>query len=209
MHTPIRHIDHIIYAVPDLESGSDRIESMLGIRPVPGGRHPGYGTHNALLSLGPDTYFEVMAPDPERQASDRPILFGLETLESPRLLTWVLRAENLEQTLAEAPDIGLGPAVDGHRDNPDGSRVAWTVTDPGAFPMGGVLPFLISWGNTPHPSTALPEAGSLQELRIAHPEPVRVRQALAKLGMAIPVTHAPQAGLTALIRTPGGLVEIG
>lgn len=32
------------------------------MRPVYGGRHPGAGTQNALLSLGPRSYMEILAP---------------------------------------------------------------------------------------------------------------------------------------------------
>lgn len=48
-------VDHLIYAVADLEAGRDTFEPMLGVRPVIGGRNPQYGTHNAQLSLGPAT----------------------------------------------------------------------------------------------------------------------------------------------------------
>ena len=44
-------IDHIIVIAPDLEQGMDHAEAVLGVRPVRAGRHPAFGTHNALLSL--------------------------------------------------------------------------------------------------------------------------------------------------------------
>ena len=45
-------IDHLVYAVPDLEKAIKEIEKKFGIAPVKGGQHKSQGTHNALLNLG-------------------------------------------------------------------------------------------------------------------------------------------------------------
>ena len=52
-------LDHLMYAVPDLELGMQQIHELTGIKPVMGGSHPGVGTRNALLSFSADQYLEI------------------------------------------------------------------------------------------------------------------------------------------------------
>ena len=90
-------IDHLVIGAADLASGARHVENLLGVPLSPGGRHGHMGTHNRLLKLGPTSYLEVIAVDPEAAPPGRPRWFGLdrpETVarlgEGPCLLTWVV-----------------------------------------------------------------------------------------------------------------------
>src|SRR5438132_281047 len=95
-------VDHIVYATPDLQAGIDALEKRLGIRATAGGRHPGRGTQNALIALGPATYIEIIGPDPDqpKPAAGRP--FGLDALAAPKVMAWAAKAHNLDQIVADA-----------------------------------------------------------------------------------------------------------
>lgn len=203
------NVDHLLYAVTDLEAGCDEIERVLGVRPVAGGRHPRYGTHNALLSLGPATYLEVIAPDPGLAVPERGVLFPGQAGPG-RIVTWVLRSESIDETAAAAVagGVGLGPVESGRRENPDGTTLSWKLSDPYAMPYGGAVPFLIHWGDTPHPAATAPRGGELIGLRIEHDAPEPLREALSVLGVEMDVRNGDRFRLIARIRTATGEVEL-
>lgn len=207
---PPPDVDHLVYAVPDLRSGIEAVERVLGVRAEVGGRHPRYGTHNALLSLGPATYLEIVSADPElpRPARGRP--FGVDAPGLPRLATWVLRDEAIEERAARAAAAGLalGAVQGGERARPDGSMVRWRLTDPYAMPVDGLVPFLIAWGSTPHPGSSAPAVGTLIGLRAEHPLPDPLRQAFAALGIDLDVAAAPRPGLVATLKVGDRVVEL-
>ena len=201
-------IDHLLYACCELQRGMDEIESLLGVRPVKGGHHPLFGTHNALLALGPGIYLEIIARDPDLPAPERGALVDMPPGTASRLLTWALRTESIRKMVfdAQQSEIGIGNVETGSRTNPDGSTLRWELTDPRAMPMNGAVPFLISWGNTTHPSTTAPPGGRLVELVIEHPEADRVRRALSALKANTEAIAGDEFRITAKIRTRNGLV---
>ena len=203
-------VDHLLYASASLERGMDEIESLLGVRPVPGGHHPQYGTHNALLSLGPGTYLEVIARDPQLSAPPGGALVDIPANAESRLITWVYRVADIEGVASAATSaaIGLGNVESGSRKKPDGSKISWQLTNPYAMPMDGAVPFLINWGNTVHPSAVVPSGGRLVELVIEHPEPDQIRSALSILGAEIKVVKSDEYRLTAKIESETGLVTL-
>ena len=114
-------IDHLVYAVPDLAAGVDAMERLLGVRPAPGGQHPGWGTANALLALGPTMYLEVIGPDPDQPPHPRP--FGVDPLRPGRLAGWAVKTADLDARIRASAARGYHPGrvFPGSRRRPDGT----------------------------------------------------------------------------------------
>jgi len=206
----IERVDHLVYAVPACEAAVDGLEAALGVRAAAGGRHPVEGTRNFLMALGPASYLEIVGPDESSPAPARPRWFGIDVLRQPRLVAWAARGKDLGRIVAGAVAAGvrLGPVGSGSRERADGQLLSWRFTDPRVVVEGGVVPFFIDWGQTPHPAGSAPQGVTLEGLRAEHPEPGRVRKTLGALGLDLPVSLGPKASLRATLQTPRGRIEL-
>lgn len=197
--------DHLVYVVPDLGLAVCEMEARFGVPFTPGGSHPGLGTRNALLRIGPSIYLELLGPDPAQPRPSSGLWFGAEGAARDSLATWCARSGNLAG-LAEGPGENLvGPVRAMSRTTPAGARLAWTLTMPVVPPRhGGVVPFFIDWGETAHPCTALHDYGvRLRALRGRHPDPEAVWSDLRALGVTLDVQRGSPA-LEAYLEVPGG-----
>ncbi|GAA4616072.1 VOC family protein [Saccharopolyspora hordei] len=201
-------LDHLVYGVPDLLAGVRAVADLLGVAPVPGGRHPDNGTQNYLVGLGGRAYLEIIGPDPA--ATRPPTVFGLATLTVPRLLTWAIRANGLDRAVSEARAAGHDPgeALSMSRRTPDGKLLEWRLAKREPNPRHGLVPFLIDWGGTPHPADSdLPQV-RLRSLRGEHPDPEPVRADLRAVGAHLDVTRGDVPALRAEIDTSTGRIEL-
>jgi len=209
MKASLPTIDHLVYASSDLQDAIRRLEALLGVAAAIGGQHPKWRTQNALISLGPQTYLEIMGPDNSPPDPQSPRPFVLDELATPRLITWVVRGDDLEETVAIARREGLdlGEIQPGSRTKPDGSVLRWKMTDLTKDRKGGAIPYFIDWGHTPHPAASAPAGCRLQELTIFHPEAERISYLLSKLGITQKVEKGPLA-LEATILSPKGHIVL-
>jgi len=203
-------LDHILWAVPDLEAGMAEMEKRIGIAPQVGGRHPGVGTHNALLSMGEKSYLEVIAPDPTQ---DRFSSFGtlIKGIDKPRLVTWAARTRDARKLAEQAKQQGLLPGVvlALSRRRPDGTSVSWRTLTIGGHPYGPLVPFFIEWRSDEHPADISPVGCKLIDFSLESPDPQGLGFVLAGLGLELPISEAPKARLKAVLDTPKGRITLG
>lgn len=206
----LARIDHLVYATGDLDRGVTEIDRLLGVRAGAGGRHPTWGTRNALAALGPESYLEIIAPDPEHspRTGERP--FGLDRPGPSRLVGWAAKATAIGRLRAAATQRGvpLGEAQSGSRQRPDGTLLSWTLTDLRCVIAGGIIPFFIDWGQSPHPASTAAAGATLMRLRAEHPNPSPVREMLRGFSLPMSVATGPVPALIAEIDCPKGRVVL-
>lgn len=206
----LQKIDHLVFATRDLAGTVTGLERQLGVRATPGGQHPGRGTRNFLMSLGPAVYLEIIGPDPDQPAPASPRSFGIDALTEPRLVTWAAHDSDLPRVLRDAASHGvsLGPIDKGSRQRPDGVLLKWQYTSPRTVIADGIVPFFIDWGASEHPARTAAQGATLISLRAEHPDAERVQRLLNGLGLELSVTRGPRPALIATIDSPRGRQEL-
>ncbi len=136
----IKGIDHIVIAVRDLAAASDDY-ARLGFTVTPGGEHTGGATHNALISFGDGSYFELIAfREPDRPQEHK---WWATFAKGEGTVDFALLAADVAAEAARLSGAGIdidGPQ-DGGRLRPDGERIAWRNL--GLAAAGSPLPFVI------------------------------------------------------------------
>jgi hypothetical protein len=204
----LARVDHLVYACAELERGIKEIEQTLGVRAIPGGRHPMWSTHNALAGLGARSYLEIIAPDPDSTPTSRPRPFGLDAAGRSHLAAWAAsgREPHAWRNEAVRGGVHLGAIQPGSRRRADGVMLEWQLSDLRCVLGDGIVPFLIDWGASPHPSLTAPKGAVLEGLRAEHPDPEGVRGMLSALGLDLQVDAGPRPVLLAKIRCRAGVV---
>jgi catechol 2,3-dioxygenase-like lactoylglutathione lyase family enzyme len=207
-------LDHLLLGCSDLDAGIAFVEKHTGVKPALGGVHPGRGTRNALLALGPLHYLEVIAPDPAQSEvpkvrAELPAM--LKKLASPTLVDWAVHtsdivgvAERWEK--AHVPFQGPTP---GSRARPDGKMLHWQTLNV-VDDRDGLIPFFIQWGaDTTHPSVDAPSGCKLESFAVVTSESARLEAEFEKLGISVEVASGKTACLRAKIAGPRGMMLLG
>jgi len=188
-------LDHILLGAADLDAGVADIEKKSGVRGAGGGSHPDGGTQNALLSLGPERYLEIVAPDPQQSDSHTARLQKLLEAAAGRLLGWGVHTKDIESLARRLRDAGIPAAgpKDGSRVRPDGKVLHWRTVNL-SDNRAGLLPFFIEWGSdTVHPSVDAPAGCKLTSFEVESQDDTRLREMFQKMGIEVTVRRG--AGL--------------
>jgi hypothetical protein len=206
--------DHILIGASNLEAAIDWFEKTTGVRPSLGGRHPGRGTRNALVSLGKPHYLELIAPDSQQTTTDSAWLTErvnkLRAMPGPRAFNWAVSTHDMEATRRTVERAGLkfmGPAP-GSRKRPDGRVLEWsslTLADDD----NGLIPFFIQWGpQSLHPSEDSPQGCTLESLRLISPNPKKLDATLRALGIRADVRQGAAPSMAVALNTPKGVLDL-
>ncbi len=167
------YLDHIVIGAETIRQGVDYIQEEFGVDVPEGGEHPRMGTHNHLMKLGENLFFEIIAIDPEASVPKRPRWFDLDNpyiqaqlRTKPRLLTWVINTPDIK-SLLKGNSFSFGLLEPMSR-----GALKWLVTIPedGRLLGAGLIPTIIQWQEDFHPAAQMPDLGcSLLSLEIFHP----------------------------------------
>lgn len=207
-------IDHFAIGAANLDQGVTAMEAKLGVTVPRGGKHDAMSTHNCVMQAGNESFFELIAIDPDAPADPgRTRWFTLDDpatqarlAERPRALCWVVGTDDLDGVIAASP-VDLGEVVLFTR----GDR-SWRLTVPkdGSLPMGGLLPAFIEWSPGPHPSTGQQDLGvRLEKVQLSHPDPEQLTALLTTLQVDhLADVHKGEMGLSFAMQTPKGNVVL-
>lgn len=133
-------IDHLVIVVSNLEAAAEDYRS-LGFTVVPGGRHPGVGTYNALIAFSDSSYIELIGFY-EPRADHR---WWAPLQRGGGLVDFCLQTDDLAGDLQALRGAGvdIGEPEPRNRTRPDGVEIRWTFAL-ARGPHRGVAPFIIA-----------------------------------------------------------------
>ena len=198
-------VDHVIIGIRSLDAGIKEFTDRTGVTPVRGGRHPGAGTENALVSLGNGVYLEIIAVVPGDTPARWASLLGMERLTAAG---WAIQTKNAAAIVDRLKTAGvphMGPTP-GSRETPDGKLLTWQSAAVGG-PGLEAAPFLIEWGaGTTHPSKSAPGGCVLTRMSLADPGHAKLNQYFTLVGLGFSAEPGSARGLSFTLTCPKGVV---
>jgi hypothetical protein len=201
-------VDHLVWFSPDLAAGEAFFARRLDRPPAYGGVHPGDATRNSLVSLGEETYIEILAPDPAQDSAR--LDAELKTLKRGGLYHWAAGGVDLEALIRRARRAGLeaSEVVTGGRTRPDGSRLGWRLAGIRNHAFGALVPFFIDWTGSAHPAAGAPRGGRLGGFEVRTPEARALTALFAALGLDIEAREGKRAEIVATVAAESGSHEL-
>ena len=89
------------------------------------------------------------------------------------------------------------------RATPTGAVLRWRHDPLGAV-AGGLVPFLISWGDTEHPARSAPLSSHPESFHLQHPDPASLAPLLTALDADAQIRPAAAPALIAHLSGPNG-----
>ena len=201
-------VDHLVWFSPDLAAGDAYFTERLDRPPAYGGVHPGGATRNSLVSLGNETYIEILAPDPAQESNC--LDTELQALKGDGLYHWAAGGIDLDTVVKRARRAGLeaSDVVSGGRTMPDGRWLGWRLAGIRNHPFGALVPFFIDWTDSSHPAANAPRGGRLAAFEIRTPEAAALKRLFTAIGLDLEAREAETVSIVATITSKSGTHEL-
>lgn len=200
-------LDHLVWAVPDLDLAIKEIEAATTIKATVGGSHPNHGTCNALISMGEGIYFEILARDKSLPAGE--LAKFCQNLTKPNLVTWVVRTSNIPEVIKQVEKLGYTSVVkEMNRLKPNGEKLQWQLLWLKGHEGGNFVPLVIDWQNSRHPSLDAPPGLKLISFRIEAIDPKPLERIFSSLSIDVELKSSSQNRMVAIIDSPKGKIEL-
>jgi hypothetical protein len=206
-------IDHVIYAVDDLDAAGAVLFDREGLASLQGGRHEGWGTANRIVPLG-ESYLELIAvvdvDEAEQSEFGRAVRRAL-TEEHP-LVGWVVATDDIDG-VAKRLELEV---EEKSRETVDGSTLSWRLAGLERAMKTGALPFFVQWDVPPerHPGAAEvrheADPRGIAWVEVSTDEPDEVRDWLGETdGLSLRTRDGDPALAAVAIETGGGEIVLG
>jgi Glyoxalase-like domain len=207
-------IDHVIYAVDDLDTAGAALFDREGLASVPGGRHAGWGTENRIVPLG-KSFLELIAvvdvDEAEGSGFGRAVRRALT--EDHPLVGWVVATDDIDG-VAKRLDLDV---EEKSRETADGSTLSWRLAGLDRAMKTGALPFFVQWDVPAEGQPGAAEVTHEADVRgiawveVCAGDPDEVREWLGDDADNLPVriTDGDPGLAAAAIETDGGEIVLG
>lgn len=203
-------LSQIIVGVTDLDAATARFQA-LGFEVLDGGVHPGVGTANRVIPLGPQ-YIELLGVvDTQlarRHEYGRSLLRA--TADGDRLVRWSLRTDAITDVAAR-----LGITLESRRRaRPDGELLTWRAAGLALALADATLPFFMEWDHAEqYPGVMSPThpngARGATALTVTPRDVDRFRQWTAGAEAPLELVNAAEPGLWSVtVETDGDALVI-
>jgi hypothetical protein len=142
-------IDHIVFGALSLEEGTQFIEKKLDTKLSNIGYHDFMGTHNRVLKIGKNIYFEVIAIDPKSKRPNHERWFNLDNKrlqeklkKKPQIIGYVI--DTFDQKILEHYSPFFKAVRGKYKWNFSMPKIENDKLYPGLI-ENGVMPNLINW----------------------------------------------------------------
>ncbi|GGG28854.1 hypothetical protein GCM10011344_32090 [Dokdonia pacifica] len=207
-----RSIDHIVYAVSDLDIASKEFEKKIGVAPVFGGHHTTEGTKNALINLQDGMYLELIAIDHNNKNLIQNRWMGVDVLTRNQVTRFALKSKDLikDSRILKKYHPAMGTFKKGSRHTASAQVLQWELLMPLPTPEVELIPFVLDWSKSDtHPHDILPNMGcSLVNIQATHPTPEKILPFLKEIGYNLKIEEKQQISIKITLNTPNGIIHL-